>query len=164
MHARTDEDIDVALSSLPGVQAGALVIGTDPFFTSRTEKLGAMSLRLAIPAIYQYRAFSRGRWRNELRRQYHQFIPPCWSLCRTHSQGRKARRSASATVHESGAVFNLKSAKELGITRSTFAARPRRRGDRVMSPVGPNAKCRSGREWPAVAVAGRDGEEVNRRA
>jgi putative ABC transport system substrate-binding protein len=58
MHARTDEDIDVALSSLPGVQVGALVIGTDPFFTSRSEKLGAMSLRLAIPAIYQYRAFA----------------------------------------------------------------------------------------------------------
>lgn len=40
------------------MQVAALVIGTDPFFTSRSEKLGAMSLRLAIPAIYQYRAFA----------------------------------------------------------------------------------------------------------
>jgi hypothetical protein len=30
---------------------GALVIGTDPFFTSRVEKVGATSLHLAIPAI-----------------------------------------------------------------------------------------------------------------
>ena len=28
MHARTDDDIDVALSSLPGMQIGALVIGS----------------------------------------------------------------------------------------------------------------------------------------
>jgi ABC-type uncharacterized transport system substrate-binding protein len=35
----------------------ALVIGTDPFFTSRLERLGAISLRMRIPAIYQYREF-----------------------------------------------------------------------------------------------------------
>ena len=57
IHARNDEDIEAAFSSLPRMQVRALVIGTDPFFTSRSEKLGAMSLRLAIPAIYQYRAF-----------------------------------------------------------------------------------------------------------
>ena len=57
IHASNDEDIEAAFSSLPGMQVKALVIGTDPFFTSRSEKLGAMSLRLAIPAIYQYRAF-----------------------------------------------------------------------------------------------------------
>jgi putative tryptophan/tyrosine transport system substrate-binding protein len=32
--------------------------GTDPFFTSRAEKLGATSLRLGMPAIYQYREFT----------------------------------------------------------------------------------------------------------
>jgi putative tryptophan/tyrosine transport system substrate-binding protein len=34
------------------------VIGTDPFFTSRAQKLGATSLRLRMPAIYQYREFT----------------------------------------------------------------------------------------------------------
>jgi ABC-type uncharacterized transport system substrate-binding protein len=58
VHAHTDEDIDAVFASLPGMRVGALVIGTDPFFTSRSEKLGAMSLRLAMPAIYQYRAFT----------------------------------------------------------------------------------------------------------
>jgi len=56
--AHTDEDIDAVFASLPGMRVGALVIGTDPFFTSRSEKLGAMSLRPAMPAIYQYRAFT----------------------------------------------------------------------------------------------------------
>src|SRR5258705_3224840 len=57
MHARNDEDVDALFSSSPRMRVGGLVIGTDPFFTSRSEKLGAMSLRLAIPAIYQYRVF-----------------------------------------------------------------------------------------------------------
>jgi putative ABC transport system substrate-binding protein len=58
VHARTEEDLDAVFASLPGMRVGALVIGTDPFFTSRSEKLGAMSLRMAMPAIYQYRSFT----------------------------------------------------------------------------------------------------------
>jgi putative ABC transport system substrate-binding protein len=58
VQARTEQDLDAVFASLPGMRVAALVIGTDPFFTSRSEKLGAMSLRLAIPAIYQYRSFT----------------------------------------------------------------------------------------------------------
>ena len=58
VEARSDEEIDAVFASLPGMRVGALVIGTDPFFTSRAEKLGATSLRLAMPAIYQYREFT----------------------------------------------------------------------------------------------------------
>ena len=58
LHARTDEEIDAVFASLPELKVGALVIGTDPLFTSRAEKLGALSLRSKIPAIYQYRTFT----------------------------------------------------------------------------------------------------------
>src|SRR6267154_2313755 len=58
VYARSDEELDATFASLPGLGVGALVIGTDPFFTSRAEKLGATSLRLAMPAIYQYREFA----------------------------------------------------------------------------------------------------------
>jgi putative ABC transport system substrate-binding protein len=58
VHAQTGQDIDAVFASLPGMRVGALVIGTDPFFTSQSERLGAISLRLAIPAIYQYRSFA----------------------------------------------------------------------------------------------------------
>ena len=58
VHASGDEELDAVFARLPGLRVGALVIGTDPFFTSRAEKLGAMSLRLAMPAIYQYRTFA----------------------------------------------------------------------------------------------------------
>jgi putative ABC transport system substrate-binding protein len=58
VYARSDEELDAVFASLPGLGVGALVIGTDPLFTSRAEKLGATSLRLAMPAIYQYREFT----------------------------------------------------------------------------------------------------------
>jgi putative tryptophan/tyrosine transport system substrate-binding protein len=58
VYARNDEELDAAFASLPGLRVGALVVGTDPFFTSQAEKLGATSLRLAMPAIYQYREFT----------------------------------------------------------------------------------------------------------
>jgi putative ABC transport system substrate-binding protein len=58
VYARSDEELDAAFATLSAPGVGALVIGTDPFFTSRAEKLGATSLRLAMPAIYQYREFT----------------------------------------------------------------------------------------------------------
>ena len=39
------------------MRADALVVGPYPFFNSRTEKIGALSLRHAVPAIFTYRRF-----------------------------------------------------------------------------------------------------------
>jgi hypothetical protein len=39
------------------LRAGALVIGTDAFFTSRSEQLATLALRHAIPAVYEERDF-----------------------------------------------------------------------------------------------------------
>jgi putative ABC transport system substrate-binding protein len=58
LYAHSDEELDAVFGSLPALGVGALVIGTDPFFTSRAERLGATSLRVAVPAIYQYREFT----------------------------------------------------------------------------------------------------------
>jgi len=35
-----------------------LVIGADPFFTSRQEQLAALALRHAVPTVYENRAFA----------------------------------------------------------------------------------------------------------
>jgi len=58
--AHDDEEIDRAFAGLAGLKVGGLVIGTDPFFTSRAEKMGGLSLAVKIPAIYQYREFVAG--------------------------------------------------------------------------------------------------------
>jgi putative ABC transport system substrate-binding protein len=42
------------------LRARGLVIGVDPFFTSRGEQLGALATRHGVAAIYQYRDFAAG--------------------------------------------------------------------------------------------------------
>ena len=39
------------------MRAGALVMGTDSFFSGQSEKLAALALRHAVPAVYEYRPF-----------------------------------------------------------------------------------------------------------
>jgi putative ABC transport system substrate-binding protein len=58
VRAQNDDDIEAAFAELHATKVGALVIGTDPLFTSRAEKLGELSLRSGLPAIYQYREFT----------------------------------------------------------------------------------------------------------
>jgi putative ABC transport system substrate-binding protein len=57
VHARTEADIDDAFAAVAQLKAGALVIGADVFFTSRSKQLGSLTLRHAVPTIYQYREF-----------------------------------------------------------------------------------------------------------
>jgi putative ABC transport system substrate-binding protein len=58
LQASADRDFDAVFASLVQLRAGGLVIGGDPFFNSRTEQLGTLALRHAVPAIYQFRAFA----------------------------------------------------------------------------------------------------------
>ena len=40
------------------LRAGGLVIGSDTFFTSRSERLASLALRYALPAVYEWREFA----------------------------------------------------------------------------------------------------------
>ncbi len=58
LNASTERDFDGVFAKLTQLRSGGLVIGGDPFFTSRTEQLAALALRHAMPAIYQWREFA----------------------------------------------------------------------------------------------------------
>jgi putative ABC transport system substrate-binding protein len=58
LHASADRDLETAFASLAQLQAGGLVVGGDPFFNSRGAQLGALSIRHAVPTIFQFRAFA----------------------------------------------------------------------------------------------------------
>ena len=58
IHASTERDFDTVFASLRQMQAGALVIAVDSFFTGHREQLGAMTLRNGIAGIYQSREFA----------------------------------------------------------------------------------------------------------
>jgi len=57
LHASSEQEIDTAFMTLVQLRAGALVIGGDALFNSRSEQLSALTLRYAVPAIYQFREF-----------------------------------------------------------------------------------------------------------
>jgi putative tryptophan/tyrosine transport system substrate-binding protein len=54
----TEGEIDAAFTSLVQLHAGALVVGADPFFTSRGDQLVGLAARHAVPAIYFRREFA----------------------------------------------------------------------------------------------------------
>jgi putative ABC transport system substrate-binding protein len=57
LKARTDRELDAVFASLVQAQTGALLVGTDAFFISRIEQLGALAARHSIPTMYPHREF-----------------------------------------------------------------------------------------------------------
>jgi putative tryptophan/tyrosine transport system substrate-binding protein len=57
MRASTTQEIDAAFANLEQLRAGALLVGTNPFFNVRREQFVALAARHAVPAIFELREF-----------------------------------------------------------------------------------------------------------
>jgi putative ABC transport system substrate-binding protein len=57
-YAGAERDFDTVLADIAGQRAGGLVVGSDPFFNTQSERLARLFLRRALPAIYQYHEFA----------------------------------------------------------------------------------------------------------
>ena len=55
MEASNEHDIDAAFATVVGRGAGALVVGNDPYFTSRRDQFVGLATRHALPVIYSAR-------------------------------------------------------------------------------------------------------------
>jgi putative ABC transport system substrate-binding protein len=58
LQASRERDFDAVFADLVRLRAGGLLMATDGLFNSRSDRLAALTVRHAIPAIYQYRAFA----------------------------------------------------------------------------------------------------------
>jgi ABC-type uncharacterized transport system substrate-binding protein len=58
LHASTERDFDTVFATFLQLRAGGLVIGTDGFFNTQSERLATLTVRHAVPAIFPYREFT----------------------------------------------------------------------------------------------------------
>jgi len=116
LNVSTEPELDAAFASLIQRHADALIIGPGTFFSARSEKLAALTLRHAMPAVFQFRAFvvagglmSYGSSETEYYRLVGSYV------------GRvlKGEKPADLPVQQSTKVdliINLKTAGALGLT------------------------------------------------
>ena len=115
-NASTERDFDAAFASLSQGQVPGLVIGTDGFLVSQSEQLAALTVRYALPTIFQYRAFVTAGGLMS----YGGSVTDSYRLSGVYT-GRilKGEKPADLPVQQATKVeliINLKTAKTLGIT------------------------------------------------
>jgi putative ABC transport system substrate-binding protein len=113
--ASSERDFEKAFANMKQLRVDALLIGPDPYFTSRSEQLAGLALRHTMPASYQFREFAAGGGLMS----YGGSISEGYRLAGTYvARILKGEKPAELPVQQSTKlelVINLNTAKALGV-------------------------------------------------
>jgi ABC-type uncharacterized transport system substrate-binding protein len=116
VQASTEREFDTVFARLVELRVGALVISPDVLFTNGSDKLAALMLHHALPAIYSVREFAVAGGLMS----YGPSITETWRLMGIYSgrilKGEKPADLPVQQVTRVELVINLKAAKALGVT------------------------------------------------
>jgi putative ABC transport system substrate-binding protein len=115
LHASTDPELDAVFAALDRLRPGALLIGNDAFFTGRSEQIAAMSLRHALPAIYQFREFTAAGGLMSYGASFADSYRPAGLYIGRILKGEKPADLPVQQATRIELVINLKTAKSLGL-------------------------------------------------
>jgi putative ABC transport system substrate-binding protein len=116
LRASSDGDLEATFAALTQLHAGALLIGTDPFFNSRSKQLAAFALQQSIPAIYQYREFVEAGGLMSYGASFTEPLRLAGVYVGRILKGEKPADLPVQQVTKVELIVNLKTAKALGLT------------------------------------------------
>ena len=116
VHASTERDFDTVFANLAQLRPGALVISNDAFFNGRSEQLAELSLRHAVPAVFENRDFVAAGGLMS----YGGSLPDAYRLAGVYAARiLKGEKPGELPVQQSTKIhmlLNLKTARMLGLT------------------------------------------------
>jgi putative ABC transport system substrate-binding protein len=116
MHASSELDFERAFATLARPRVGALLIRPHLLFTAHGAQLGALALRHAVPAIFQYRPFVAAGGLMSYGTSETEYFRLLGGYVARILKGEKPADLPVQQVTNVELVLNLKTAKALGIT------------------------------------------------
>src|SRR6516162_6357729 len=116
LHASSERDFDTVFASLVQPRAEGLVIGADALFNSWSEQLAALTIRHAVPAIYQFHEFVSAGGLMSYGTTIVDTYRPLGVYTGRMLKGEKPAELAVQQATKLELILNMKTAKALGIT------------------------------------------------
>jgi putative ABC transport system substrate-binding protein len=116
LHASSERELDTAFATLVQLRAGALVIGADALFNSRSEQLAALTVRHAVPAIYQFCEFVSAGGLMSYGTTVVDTYRPLGIYTGRILKGEKPAELAVQQAMRLELIINMKTARALGLT------------------------------------------------